>query len=537
MRKVLGFLLSLSILSVFVFSSCNQGGSSSSDGPVEPNQPTVKTIELNMDKLPVLKGSSYEIDLITYADNQILSGVTYEYESKDTSVATVVNGVLSGVNFGETKIIVTVKYEGEIIATKELQCKVNDNNAMYTNKSVYELYTMDKVLGTTFKTEESVLTTMYVDGEEVVDYGNITWTSGDPSIATIDGKGKITAVSAGETYVVGSYRYQDKVISTRKVPVKISKPYLSTNIDVLFDKNLGTGLFESAKVLGKGYSVGKVVDIETNKEYAINHNTIDLNKLSVGDYRFVVYEENELFSTEVNVIVSDYIINDIDEFKAGEWYSCSYVVLNTDLTNVGKYKIISEAPDFEGTFNGMGHKITGISYGYNNHGIFATVRNATIKNLAVKCTILKGKAGQGGLFYRSIGVMIDNVYVETVFEESVDHCGGLCDVAINSLTIKNTIIKTFNATDSSKCGAIMARTSILTIPLENVYCISALKLCSEGSYSSNTRHSFINNQSNGKLFDTNEEFDSAEEKGTLSFDGFNHYWNLNGSIPVFKTLK
>ena len=534
MRKILGFLLSVSMLSTIALSACDNG---KDPIVVTPTDPIAKTIELDTDNLPVLKGDSYKIDLTTYANNQILSGVTYEYKSKDTSIATVVDGVLCGVNFGETKIVVTVKFNGEVIAVKELQCKVNDNNAMYTNKSVYELYTMDNVLGMEFKTEENVLTSIYVDGEKIVDYGNIIWMSGDTSIATIDSKGKVTAVSAGETYVVGSYRYGDREISTRKVPVKILKPYLSTQIDVLFDKTLGTGVFEAAKVLGKGYSVGKVVDTATNKEYSINHNTMELNKLSVGDYRFVVYEENDAFATEVNVIVADYVIDNIDEFTAGEWYSYSYVVLNTDLTNIGKYRIASGAPDFQGTFNGMGHKITGINYQFNNQGIFGTVRNATIKNLAVKSLIKSGKAGQGGLFYRSVGVVIDNVYLETTFEDGVERSGGLCDIAISSMTIKNSVVKTVNATDSNKCGAVMSRTSILKIPLENAYFVSALKLCSEGVYNSNTRHSFINNNSNGRLFETEEDFSRAQEKGNASFAGFNHYWDLSGGAPVFKTLK
>jgi hypothetical protein len=450
---------------------------------------------------------------------------------------------LRGINFGETKIIVTIKLGDDVLATKELQCKVNDNNAIYTNKTVYELYTMNKVLDSLFKTEELISTSMYVDGTRISNYGEITWISGDSSIVEINNKGKITAVGEGETYVVGNYRYGDIDISTRKIPVKVLKPYLDTKIDIVFDKNSNTGLFDAATVLGDGHSIGKVVDIQTNKEYNTNNNAIDLNNMSLGEYRFAIHEQDEKFTTEVNVVVADYIINDIEDLNTVEWYSCSYVALNTDLVDVGVYnptvdspdsKVVDNLPDFRGTFNGMGHKITGIRYRESCQGLFGTIRDVTIKNLAIQCTL--SKEGQGALFYRSVNAVLENVYVESTFSNAY-RCGGLCDVILGSLVIRNSIIKTFNGFKVGTLGALCARSQLMKVTYENTYFISPLKLCSEISNSSNKRFSYINSASAGVLFETEEEFMKAKDKGTISFDNYNHYWHLNSSIPIFASLK
>lgn len=510
------------------------GCENNSQNDVPPAE-TVKIIELDTDNLPILKGDSYNIKLTTYENNAVLSDVTYEFTSEDTSIATINGNVLSGVSLGETVINVTVKLGGSVIATKKLQCVVNNNNAIYTNKVSYELYTMDNVLGTSYKTEDVVLTSLFINGEMISKYGNIIWVSDDETVATIDGSGKITAVGEGETYVTGCYRYGDVEIETRKIPVKVSKPYLSTNIDVLFDKTneSGLGQFSAKEVLGAGYKIGKVVDLDSKREYVAENNAISLNSFPVGDYRLAIYEENEKFATEVNVVVADYIINSLEDFNA-EWYSYSYVALNTDLTEVGMYYKTTE--EFSNaTFNGMGHKITGIEYQFNYQSIFRTVVNSTIKNLAVQCKSKRER--QGGLFCRGLNVIVDNVYVETTFTENANISGGLCDVAWNPLTVTNTVIKTYDCTDSGKCGAIMARGSVVQFTCDNTYVISPLKICSTVSDASNTRFGTINGNTRNVLFESENELASAEVKGTVSFDGFNQYWDLSGELPIFKSMK
>lgn len=506
-----------------------------------PPEDTIKFIELDADNLPILKGDSYNINLTTYENNVVLSGVTYEFESEDTSIATVSGNVLSGVSLGETVINVTVKLDGSVIATKKLQCVVNNNNAIYTNKVSYELYTMDNVLGTSYKTEDVVLTSIFIDGEMLTKFGNIIWVSEDETIATIDGSGKITAVAEGETYVTGCYRYGDVEIETRKIPVKVSKPYLSTNIDVLFDKTneSGLGQFSAKQVLGAGYKIGKVVDLDTKREYIAENNAISLNSFPVGDYRLAVYEENEEFATEINVVVADYIINSVEDLNA-DWFDYSYVALNADLTDVGLYYKPNlengDEPSFDNaTFNGMGHKISGIVYRFNGQSLFRTVTNSTIKNLALQCTVkLKN---QGGLFAKGLNVIVDNVYIETTFTENANISGGLCDVAWNPLSVTNTVIKTYGCTDSGICGAMMARGSVVRLTLDNTYVISPLKICSTVSNASNTKFGTINENSKNVLFDSENELASAESTGTVAFDGFNQYWDLSGELPIFKSMK
>lgn len=534
MKKCLIFLLTILMCFISVAGCGNNPGGED----ISPEE-TVKIIELDVDNLPILKGDSYSIELTTYENNVILNGVTYEYESENTSVATVSENVLYGVDFGETVINVTVKLGDSVIANKKLQCVVNDNNAIYTNKLAYEVYTFDNVLGTPFKTTDTVYTSLVIDGKMIEKHDYVTWMSNDESVATIDRKGNVTAISEGETYVFGWYRYGDVIVETRKVPVKVSKPCLSTNIDVLFDKSSeSSGTFNASQVLGEGYKIGKVVDVDTNREYATTDNAISLNSLSVGDYRFAIHEENEKFITEVNVVVADYVINNLSQFKDVNWFGYSYVALNTDLTDVGVYYKLGDDTSLtfsDATFNGMGHKITGISYRFNSTSIFRSVINSTIKNLAVQCTVKL--RSQGGLFVNGYGIVIDNVYIETDFADDADMCGGLCSCAWTPLTVTNTVIKTGNDfTNDGVCGSIMSLAGMSRFSFNNLYVISPLKLSSTISHVSNANYEKVN-RTKGVLFKSEEEYLSAIENESVSFDGFNHYWDLSGASPVFKSLK
>ena len=188
-----------------------------------------------------------------------------------------------------------------------------------------------------------------------------------------------------------------------------------------------------------------------------------------------------------------------------------------------------------GTFNGLGHKITGIRYNSNNRSIFGYVQYSTIKNLAVVCTMTGLR--QGALYYNGLDVSIDNVYIDATFAETASCCGGICDVGFGSLTVSNSLILTKGFETQSvaeTCGAMIARDSA-SVKLKNTYMISDGKICSEIVDGAN-KNSTTRNATKDVLFENESNFVAAIQKGTVSFEGYNYFWNLSGEMPGFKSL-
>ncbi|MBO4594189.1 MAG: hypothetical protein J5697_00635 [Clostridia bacterium] len=495
-----------------------------------------ETVDFDLDNLPILKGDSYKISLTTYVDNIIVGDVEYYYETKNPSVATINGDVLSGMDYGSTEVVVTVSWHGTQITKKSIPCTVNSNDAIYTNKESYEIYTIGNVLGTPFKTSETIVAYVFSDGAKVEE-ATLLWASADTSVATVSGSGVISAVSEGETVVTGACNYGGKTISTRRIPVKVSKPYLSTDVDVLFDVNESTGVFDTAKVLGSGYSIGKIVDIDNKREYETTDNSVNMRNFPIGEYRLAVYEANEEFATEINVVVADFIINDVNDLQSIHWGSYKYVALNADLENVGKYNNL--VPDgqehfFTGTFNGLGHKISGIRFQFNNFGLIRTLDGATIKNLAVVCSA-EGKR-QGALFYNCINhPVIDNVYIDMTFAASSENVGGISHLVFGEITVRNCFVKS-HGTEGRYNGAAVAVCNTNGIRFINTYFVSDVAICSDDpNYTYNAQYALLRSQTSGIVFDTDEEFTVARAEGLVSLEGYNSYWDLSGS-PIFKTV-
>lgn len=499
-----------------------------------------ETPAIDVDYLPVMRGYSYEIDVKALFNGVELEDATFTCSVADTSVATLENEVLSGVAYGETTVTISMSWHGqENVVTKTVPCVVTKNVAVYTDRAEYVLYSMSSVLGEPFAVEAQIQPTVFYEGEQV-DGLSFTWESADTNIATIDASGKVSAVACGETYVVGKCEHGGETLSTRKVPVKVEKPHLKTKVNLPIKVGSTEALFDPAKTLGEGYTVGKLLDMTNDTPYTCTDNTADLSSLLTGEYTFLVTPTDESFSTEINVIIADFLVSTKEDLTEAMGSLNAYVVLLNDL-DAGSWKNPQNTQITtvyeKCTFNGLGHTLT-ITYPSSKKSLYTVLRDSTIKNLAVKATITATN-NTGGLYRANRGnVTIDNCYVETtIANDNATKVGGIADQAygVTQINISNTIVKVhdLDRTDfvTEQCGALFGTWTCPSVKMNNAYVIS-----NAGTLASVANSSLATtvNKQKGILYKTDAAFVEAKNNNKVVVDTFNHYWDLSSDVPQFK---
>lgn len=133
-----------------------------------------------------------------------VAGATVSWESGDEDVATIdENGVVTLVGIGTTTITASYAgnatyqsssdtYELMVTDTREVTVTTIDATGL-TNTDVYT------------STAAGQLTASVTAGEKPVAGATVTWSSSDPSVATIDTEGNVTLVKKGITTITASY--------------------------------------------------------------------------------------------------------------------------------------------------------------------------------------------------------------------------------------------------------------------------------------------------------------------------------------------
>ncbi len=182
MRILIKFLSILTILAACMFSTCN-GGTTPSPGPVV----AVTGISLNKNSTSIMIGGTETlIETITPSN---ASNKNVSWETSNSSIATVTNGVVTGVSVGVTTI--TVK---SIDGNKTDTCSVTvspvsvpvssialNNSSIITN--IGGNVTLTAIITPTGATNQ-----------------NVTWSSSNNSIATVTG-GVVTGVAEGTAII------------------------------------------------------------------------------------------------------------------------------------------------------------------------------------------------------------------------------------------------------------------------------------------------------------------------------------------------
>ncbi len=144
----------------------------------------VEEIVFSESEYTVGAGKKITLDASVLPENA--NDKTLKWESSDTSVATVANGIVTGIKTGETIITATATDAGTVSKTVKVTV-VKHAESIELTAETDNLWVGD-----------SVTLNALVLPEDTTDK-TVAFTSSDEEIATVDSDGKVTAVSAGET--------------------------------------------------------------------------------------------------------------------------------------------------------------------------------------------------------------------------------------------------------------------------------------------------------------------------------------------------
>lgn len=134
-----------------------------------------------------------------------------KWTSSNTKIAKVSSkGVVTGVGKGTVTITATSTYDSEIVAT----CKIKVLKKVSVEEITLNKTSTSRYKGTTYTLKATVL-------PENATFKDVTWSSSDTSIVTVDENGKITAKKAGTAIITCTSADNPLSKATCKVKVKI----------------------------------------------------------------------------------------------------------------------------------------------------------------------------------------------------------------------------------------------------------------------------------------------------------------------------
>ena len=524
----------LSAIFALLFAICGLfGACDANDKENSSSEQTEVVYTLSADDISLLVGAEYKPDCSLKADGKRVDGATFTYRSLNTEFVSVAGDKLKAEKVGAATIEISASVVGKQVAQSTFSCKVNENKGIHPVKSEYVLYISEEVKGVGFDTSAELSAFVYDNGEIVTD-AEIVWTVGDESVASVDADGRLQAVQVGETYLVGTYTdTNNNVLKTLPLPVKVEIPVLFANDDVIVDKAREVQMLNAQTILGKDV-IGFMFSATADKTYAITNNQIETASFKAGEHTCVFYDEMQSFGVQVNVVAADFVIYTKEDLLTLPTHSSGYIVLANDISDV-EYVSGGSMPTFTGTFNGLGHTLSNITYKYtkNNNsqtswGLFYRVNGATIKNISiVGATICSPSSG--AFFYQTAGgqTVIDNTYVDIQFGSTYQSGGAFGYAWRGTVVYSNSILIVKNQATGSN-GLITGRNNS-QVTVKNSYVLGTGLLC--GTHAKENKNYAVLNRTAGVLFATQEEFLTAISKGKTDFSSFNKYWDLSQDIP------
>ena len=495
---------------------------------------------IEVEDLPLLIGSSFKIEPKTKFKSKEIRGVTYELTSSNTGVVTTSAQTLSAISEGTATITVTANYKGNIVSTASFICTVNGNRGIIPNKTAYDLYLCDNFLGVDFYRELPLYGSVYNDGA-LVKNAEIEWRILDEDIATIV-DGKIVSVALGQTSLKGVCTVAGQTIETVNIPVNVKTAMVESAKEIVLDLSKQTHTFDSLSIFGTQDAVGYLTNEKTLYSYNVVENSIQTAQFVVGEYNYFVYSENEVYAVKTQLIVADYVVSDLETLKGMYDYTNGYIAMTNDVEINGAYSTGAEkATTFEGTFNGLGHKIIGMTLSKGSAGLFYMTNGAKIKNVGFIDANITKESGNGVLCYQARATLaVDNVYIDVDINvaSGYDFNGGAigllfqCTLNIsNSIIICNGLYKD-GAVDGDNGGFLGRCTG--NVVMDNTFIITDGYACATKIQENNTEYQKINSIQG--IYSSEEEFlaDKNSEHIGLDFSGFNtEYWKLDG-MPCYK---
>ncbi len=300
------------------------------------NESIVNNDILSLDKNAI---TVYIDETITITAN--IEGVTWT--SDNETIATVKNGVVTGIKFGKTVITAT---KGE----QKASCEVTVKEKLVSEGNFY--LTAEKT--SIFKNRSISISAIMYFGEQLIDSDNLNfvWTSSNENIATVDQNGRVTGINVGNAIITCTVNYNNKEYTdTTEIEVEMFTVLISDEEEI----RIASGNTLSGKTNSNN------TDTFTFKVYDENENLLNINMddvtYSSSDNNIVMVDEkgkltaintgkatvtasygNNICSVSVKVITSINCIDDMDTLayaaKNGNdklWDSANYYILTNDI--------------------------------------------------------------------------------------------------------------------------------------------------------------------------------------------------------------
>ncbi len=148
----------------------------------------LNSISLDKPTLSLTKGASDTLT-VSYDPEVAGTGKTVTWSSDNEAVATVADGKVTAMGAGSATITATVD-------DKTATCAVTVTNPLQS-------ISLNKTETTLKKGQEETLTVSY-NPDDTTDSKTVSWNSSDPSVATVDNAGKITAIKDGSTTITAT---------------------------------------------------------------------------------------------------------------------------------------------------------------------------------------------------------------------------------------------------------------------------------------------------------------------------------------------
>ena len=231
--------------------------------PAESIELDKENIELYEDEQAVITATITPTDA---TDN------TVTWTSSDTSVATVTNGVITGIKEGTS--VITASTSNGLTAEVKVTVKVNPNIVKPTGVSVLP---MELVLieGDTY-TLTSTVTPSNATNKTV------TWTSSNTSVATVNSSGLVTAVSEGTATITAATFNGYKTTAT----ITVTEKETTYAEGVYFEKpsgwgsNIKTYFFSNNQTVGASWPGTSMTDMGDGIYY-LEYTTTDSNLMVI----------------------------------------------------------------------------------------------------------------------------------------------------------------------------------------------------------------------------------------------------------------
>ena len=358
----------------------------------------------------------------TYKGKPVTTGaLTWVSEDPELVTVTPVSGTNSaeiktaGSGVGETYVTVSGSYNGvnvseriKVEVVKNVVVQISD---LPLSDGVYhaELITSTSVSGmdaTDLTTELQAVAEVYENGEKIEDPA-VAWTSSDETVVKCE-DGKLTAQGFGVATVTANYT-SDAVEYSAEILVNVVRPTvrLQTSVDVeLSGTNankitLGTQLESNDSILSVKANTLELFVSKSGNTATLNADA--LSTLNLGASEFTVVASTVEYVQPVCLVtrkISDKAtMDEVFHPQGGVTQSAlnGYYVLGADIEynakweTIGEYKNDDWSLKFNGTLDGRGFAVKGVTIDSKDSGLFAGVSpSGIIKNLVFTDATLGG---------------------------------------------------------------------------------------------------------------------------------------------------